>query len=80
MLKFIDSIPLPVLIILTLLMGMAPYPGADMPHLFEKLVMLSAGELNRPLDIFDLVLHALPGIVLIIRLFRLKNSSEKVHG
>ena len=36
-------------------------PFGQTPHLVEKLRMLAAGELRRPLDIFDLALHgALP--------------------
>jgi hypothetical protein len=39
---------------------LAPWPGADTPHLVEKLQMLSSGTLTRPLDVFDLFYHAAP--------------------
>jgi hypothetical protein len=45
---------LPVLGSLTL--GLAPF--VPEPHLVEKLRMLAQGTLQRPVDIFDLVLHA----------------------
>lgn len=57
-----------VLIPLALLLGFAPfYPQ---PHLVEKLAMLMAGTLRKPLDIFDLVWHAWPSLLLVYRLGR----------
>jgi hypothetical protein len=49
-------------------MGVAPITPE--PHLIEKLRLLSLGELVRPLDIFDLFLHATPLVLLIIKLGR----------
>jgi hypothetical protein len=50
------------LIPLALVIGLSPfYP---VPHLVEKLQMLRAGTLQRPLDIFDLVWHAWPLVLL----------------
>ena len=46
------------LIPLSLLLGMAPF--VPQPHLVEKIGMLLAGELQRPLDIFDLLWHSWP--------------------
>lgn len=55
----------PVLILLCLTLGLAPfYPK---PHLVEKLQMLFAGTLSRPLDIFDLALHAAPWLLLALK-------------
>lgn len=46
------------LIPIVLLLGFAPfYPQ---PHIVEKIRMLMAGTLKRPIDIFDLVWHAWP--------------------
>lgn len=46
------------LIPLAVLLGLAPfYPQ---PHLVEKIGMLLAGTLHRPIDIFDLGWHAWP--------------------
>lgn len=57
-----------ILIPLALLLGLAPfYPE---PHLVEKLRMLSTGRLARPLDIFDLLWHGWPFILLGYRLTR----------
>jgi hypothetical protein len=38
------------------------------PHLFEKLRMLRAGTLVRPLDWFDLLMHGFPIIVFLLKL------------
>ncbi|WP_246559272.1 hypothetical protein [Citrifermentans pelophilum] len=51
-----------VLIPLALILGPAPY--FHEPHLAEKLRMLMAGALHKPLDIFDLFLHSSPLLLL----------------
>jgi len=38
--------------------------------LSEKVGMLLAGELKKPLDIFDLLMHATPVSLLAIKLYR----------
>jgi len=48
----------PVLILLCLTLGLAPF--FPQPHILEKLRMLFAGQLVRPIDIFDLLFHAWP--------------------
>ncbi|HET98135.1 MAG TPA: RND transporter [Desulfurivibrio alkaliphilus] len=69
MFAWLDGIPLALLVIAALLVGLAPfYPE---PHLVEKLRMLAHGELERPLDIFDLIMHAAPALLLLIRLGRM---------
>jgi hypothetical protein len=56
------------LIPLVLLLGFAPfYPQ---PHIVEKIRMLMAGTLKRPIDIFDLVWHAWPFLLLAYRIFQ----------
>jgi len=62
----LKSIPVPVLVILCLTLGLAPF--LPEPHLLEKLRMLSSGDLSKPVDIFDLIMHALPFVLLIARL------------
>jgi hypothetical protein len=52
----------PVLVVLCLTLGLAPF--LPQPHLLEKLRMLFAGTLARPVDIFDLLLHAAPWLLL----------------
>ena len=73
--KFIESLPFPILIIMALLLGTAPMGGE--PHLIEKINMLMAGTLAKPLDIFDLVLHSTPIILLLLKSFYwLKNKDN----
>lgn len=75
MLDWIDRLPLNTLIIAAILLGLAPF--SPEPHLWEKLKMLGAGTLSRPIDIFDLCLHAAPAVLLAIRLLRMaKGTSE----
>ena len=55
------------LIPLALILGFAPF--FPQPHIVEKLRMLAAGTLKRPIDIFDLFWHAWPFLLLAYRLF-----------
>ena len=61
----LDKIPYSLLVALSLAMGLAPF--VPKPHLVEKLQMLFAGELTRPIDIFDLVFHAAPALLLALK-------------
>ena len=63
---FFDDIPLGLAVIASLTLGLAPF--VPEPHIWEKLKMLAAGTLRKPIDIFDLVLHAAPFILLIGKL------------
>lgn len=67
--QILDQIPLTVLLIAALTLGLAPF--VPEPHLWEKLKMLAAGTLVRPIDIFDLLLHAAPWLMLAAKLARL---------
>jgi hypothetical protein len=64
----IDKIPYAVLIVLAVLMLLAPF--RPMPHVLEKLIMLKNGALTKPLDIFDLVYHLIPSILLALKIYR----------
>ena len=66
--KWLDRIPLVWLVVLALWMAVAPITPE--PHLIEKLRMLGQGTLSRPLDIFDLFIHATPLVLLVLRLWR----------
>jgi len=66
MIAWIQSLPVPLLIVLCLTLGLAPF--VPEPHIWEKLKMLAAGDLRKPIDIFDLLMHAAPFILLILRL------------
>ena len=74
--KWIDKIPLVVLIVIAALLAVAPMNTE--PHLLEKSKMLFSGTLGKPIDIFDLFLHGTPLVLLIIRLSRmiLKSSDN----
>jgi len=63
--NFLNNFSFPMLIILAILMGIAPFNAE--PHLIEKLNMLMAGTLVKPLDIFDLLMHSAPLVLLIIK-------------
>lgn len=66
MMTFLSQIPLWVLVALCATLGLAPF--FPEPHIWEKLKMLAAGDLTRPVDIFDLVLHGVPWLLLMLRL------------
>jgi hypothetical protein len=56
------------LILIAILAGIAPWPVGPEPHLVEKLRWLAAGSLSRLIDIFDLLFHASPLILLCAKL------------
>ncbi|PLX84732.1 MAG: RND transporter [Desulfuromonas sp.] len=62
----LKDIPYPVLIVLVVALGLAPF--VPEPHLVEKVRMLLSGALRRPVDIFDLLFHLLPVILLGLKL------------
>ncbi len=66
--KWIDRIPLLPLVLIALTLGLAPF--TPQPHIWEKLNMLVNGELTKPIDIFDLLLHGTPWVLLIVKLIR----------
>jgi hypothetical protein len=72
MMRWLDRFPLGLLIALALWLAIAPV--LPEPHLIEKLRMLSQGTLSRPIDIFDLLLHSVPLVLLAVRLWRRNGS------
>ncbi len=72
MLKIFDQIPLGMVALPALLMTFAPF--SPEPHLWEKLKMLSAGTLVRPIDIFDLFWHGIWPVLLIFKLVRMQKQ------
>jgi hypothetical protein len=48
---------------------LAVAPIVPEPHLVEKLRMLWQGQLTRAIDIFDLLFHAVPLLLLALRLW-----------
>ena len=64
-LDLIRQLSWPLLIVLCIIPGLAPFTP---PHLFEKIAMLVRGQLTRPIDWFDLVFHAIPWILALVKL------------
>ncbi|MBI5178613.1 MAG: hypothetical protein HZA04_05085 [Nitrospinae bacterium] len=67
MLNAIGNIPWSYLIIAAVLLGTAPL--GHTPHLIEKIGLLYEGNLKRPIDIFDLFLHASPFILMAVKAY-----------
>jgi hypothetical protein len=68
LMRWIDKIPFSTLILFAILLGLAPF--SPEPHLWQKLKMLASGTLAKPIDIFDLLLHGTPVVLLAIKAFR----------
>ncbi|WIV51797.1 RND transporter [Marivivens sp. LCG002] len=66
--QLLDTIPWNIAILAALTLGLAPF--FPEPHIWEKLKMLAGGSLTRPLDIFDLVLHGAPWLLLLAKIAR----------
>lgn len=68
------KLPLSLLIVLCLTLGLAPFKPE--PHVWQKLNMLISGDLNKLIDIFDLVMHGTPWVLLFAKFFvMMKNGS-----
>jgi len=65
----LDQLPIGLLILVALTLGLAPF--VPEPHIWEKLKMLVAGTLTQPIDIFDLLMHATPFVLLAAKLVRM---------
>ena len=72
---WLDRIPLLLVLPLALLLGLAPF--VPEPHVWEKLKMLTAGTLQRPIDIFDLLYHTAPVLLLALKLARMVQLRER---
>lgn len=76
MTNLMRRLPWVVLILGSLTLGLAPF--VPQPHLFEKIQMLINGELSRSIDIFDLLLHGLFPLLLIVKAaLSFKHSNTK---
>ena len=67
-LKLLDRLPWLPLLLVAVALGLAPF--APEPHLFQKLRMLAQGDLTKPIDIFDLLLHGIAPLLLVLKLLR----------
>ena len=65
---WLDRQSLLLFVLIALTLGLAPFMPE--PHVWQKLKMLAAGTLSKPIDIFDLVMHGTPWILLLLKLYR----------
>jgi len=72
--NWIDRQPLVFIVLAALTLGLAPF--VPEPHVLEKLRMLAAGDLTQPIDIFDLLMHGAPWILLFWKLYRRIRHTE----
>jgi hypothetical protein len=63
---FLAQLPWSLVILACLTLGLAPF--FPEPHIWEKLKMLVTGTLTKPVDIFDLLMHATPFILALLKL------------
>lgn len=68
----LSKTPLSLLVIASLTLGLAPF--FPVPHVWEKLNLLATGGLTQPIDIFDLLLHGIPWVLLILRLLLVRSK------
>ena len=62
--------------LIALAVWMAGAPFIPEPHLVEKVRMLLQGTLTRPLDVFDLFIHATPMVLLAVKLARRQKKTD----
>jgi len=67
--QWLDQIPWYFLLFASLTLGLAPF--FPEPHIWEKIKMLMAGTLVKPVDIFDFLMHGTPWVLLILKLIRM---------
>lgn len=73
--SWIDRTDLWIFAIAALTLGLAPF--VPEPHIWEKLGMLVDGTLSRPMDIFDLILHGAPWVLLGLKLVRMATGHSR---
>ncbi len=71
---FMRHIPYFPLVLAAIVIGLAPFRPE--PHLVEKLRMLFSGTLVRPIDIFDLLFHAAPLLLLLLKILATRKKAE----
>lgn len=67
---WLDHIPWMPLVLISIMLGLAPWPGGPEPHLVEKVKLLGAGNLSRPIDIFDLLMHSAGPVLVVLKALR----------
>jgi len=66
MIDFLRRTPITLFLMISLTLGLAPFMPE--PHIWEKLKMLVAGDLTKPIDIFDMAFHGIPWVLLLAKL------------
>lgn len=61
---WLQNLPWLYVIVFCLTLGLAPFAP---PHVWEKLQMLLRGDLVRPLDWFDFLMHLTPWVLLVLK-------------
>lgn len=78
---WLDRTPWGLIVLACLTLGLAPFAP---PHAWEKLTLLVHGQLIRPIDWLDLLFHAAPWMVLILKLVagtgRKSRDSDRRQG
>jgi hypothetical protein len=72
--NWIDKLPFKPLLVVAVFFALAPYPFEPVPHLVDKVVLLSTGFLTKPIDIFDLFIHSAPLLLVVVKLVRLMRA------
>ena len=72
--RVFDRMPWTLILIAALTLGLAPF--VPEPHVWQKLKMLIAGTLTQPVDIGDLMMHAAPWLLLILKGARVLTRSQ----
>ena len=65
-------IPFPILIVMSAFMLVAPM--APEPHLVQKLNWLVSGQPFKAIDVFDVMWHILPSIVLLLKVALMRKA------
>jgi len=73
--SILDRIPMQTLVIAAIFLGLLPF-GHE-PHLWQKLKMLFALDLVKPLDMFDLFLHGAPTLLVLAKLARKSTGAKE---
>ncbi len=71
---WLDKISMKTLVIAAIFLGLSPF--VPEPHLWQKLKMLGAGDLGQPSDMFDVLFHAAPSVLLIAKVMRNKRQAS----
>ncbi|ADC71177.1 MULTISPECIES: hypothetical protein [unclassified Thioalkalivibrio] len=71
---WVDRSPLWLFALFVATLGLSPY--VPEPHIVEKIRWLFQGELTRPIDILDLIMHAIPWLLMAFKLYRMSITSK----